>query len=336
MKSLLTWGISLALLAGEAALAQSPTAAAQAFPNKEIRLVVPYGPGGASDRTARMIASIAQKNELVKQPIIVTNIPGAATKTGLSAVAKADADGHTLLLHHNAFITAGVLKQLEPELTWQSGFRPIAQLLETPLTLAVLETSRWKTAKDLFDEISARPGQVKFGFPGVNAPQSFALQAVLGEMSKAGQKRRVHSVYLEGGAAVKTASLGGVVDVVAGITMDTVPEAKAGVYRILSVVSEKRLQSLPGVPTLAEAGYPSPPSGSGALRMIVWAPKGTPDPVMARLQGILDRVYNTKEWAEFAQQMSAVAVYRTPDEVAKVFAVDEAVAMDALAAIQAK
>lgn len=336
MKSLLTMVIPLTLLAAETALAQSPNAAAQVFPTKEIRLVVPYGPGGASDRAARMIAAIAQKNDLLKQPIIVTNIAGAATKAGLGAVAKADADGHMLLLHHNAFITAGVLKQLEPELTWQNGFRPVAQVLETPLTIAVLEKSRWKTAKELFDEISAQPGKVKFGFPGINAPQSFAFQAVLGEMSKAGQKPRVHSIYLEGGAAVKTASLGGVVDVVAGITMDTVPEAKAGVYRILSVVAEKRLQSLPDVPTLAEAGYPTPPNGSGALRMIVWAPKGTPDAIVARLQGVLDRVYKSKEWAEFVQQMSAVAVWRTPEEVAKVFAMDETIAIEALAAVQAK
>jgi tripartite-type tricarboxylate transporter receptor subunit TctC len=336
MKSLLTLCISLTLFATDAVLAQSPNSAAQVFPTKEIRLVVPYGPGGASDRAARMIASIAQKNDLIKQPIIVTNIAGAATKAGLGAVAKADADGHTLLLHHNAFITAGVLKQLEPELTWQNGFRPVAQVLETPLTFAVLATSRWKTTKELFDEISAQPGKVKFGFPGVNAPQSFALQAVLGEMSKDGQKRRVHSVYLEGGAAVKTASLGGVVDVVAGITMDTVPEAKAGVYRILSVVADKRLQSLPDAPTLAEAGYPTPPNGSGALRMIVWAPKGTPDAIVSRLQGVLDRVYKSKEWAEFAQQMSAVALWRTPEEVAKVFAMDEKIAIEALPAMQAK
>lgn len=335
MRQLFTLGVWLILWASSPVLAQAAKDAA-AFPTKEIRLIVPYGPGGASDRTARMIASIAQKNDLIKQPIVVTNIAGAATKQGLGTVAKAEPDGYTLLLHHNAFITAGVLGQLEPELQWQTGFRPVAQVLETPLTLAVLEKSRWKTVKDLFDEIGAQPGKVKFGFPGVNAPQSFAFQAVLSEMSRAGTRLRVHPVYLEGGAAVKTAHLGGTVDVVPGITMDTVPEAKAGVYRILAVVADKRLQALPDVPTLAEAGYPTPPNGAGALRMIVWAPKGTPDPIVARLQGLLDQVYKSKEWVEFAQQMSAVAVFRTPAEVSKVFAVDEKVAQEALPAIQGK
>lgn len=336
MKTLLTLAVPLLLTASATAFAQTANVAAQAFPAKEIRLVVPYGPGGASDRTARMIASIVQKNDLLKQPIVVTNIAGAATKSGLATVTKADADGHTLLLHHNAFITAAALGQLEPELTWGGGFRPVAQVLETPLTIAVLEKSRWKTAKDLFDEIAAQPAKVKFGFPGINAPQSFAFQAVLGEMSKAGKRLRVHPVYLEGGAAVKTASLGGVVDVVPGITMDTVPEAKAGVYRILSVVADKRLEALPDVPTLAEAGYPMPPNGSGALRMIVWAPKGTPDAIVTRLQGVLEQVFKSKEWSEFAKQMSAVAVYRTPAEVARVFAVDEKIALEALPAIQGR
>jgi len=336
MNRLLTFGVTLLLTASATAFAQTANVSTQAFPAREIRLVVPYGPGGASDRTARMIASIAQKNDLLKQPIVVTNIAGAATKSGLVAVNKADPDGHTLLLHHNAFITAAALGQLEPELTWSGGFRPVAQVLETPLTIAVLEKSRWKSAKDLFDEISAQPGKIKFGFPGINAPQSFAFQAVMGEMSKAGRRLRIHSVYLEGGAAVKTASLGGVVDVVPGITMDTVPEAKAGVYRILAVVADKRLEALPEVPTLAEAGFPMPPSGSGALRMIVWAPKATPDIVVTRLQGVLEQVFKSKEWSEFVQQMSAVAVYRTPAEVTKVFVVDEKIALDALPAIQGR
>lgn len=327
--------ITLAALAGGAATAQAQPAA-QAFPTKELRLIVPYGPGGASDKAARMIASIAQKKELIKQPIVVTNIAGAATKAGLGAVAKADPDGHTLLLHHNAFITAGALGQLEPELTWQKGFRPVSQLLETPLTLAVLEKSRWKTTKELFDEIAQHPGKIKFGFPGINAPQSFAFHGVMSEMAKTGKKLRVHPIYLEGGAAVKTAHLGGVIDVVPGITMDTVPEAKAGVYRILAVVAEKRIESLPDVPTLAEAGYPAPPNGAGALRMIVWAPKSTPDAVINRLNAILEQVYKTKEWSEFAQQMSAVPVYRKADEVVKVFTSDEKIALEALPAIQGK
>ena len=336
MNRLVSLAIVLSLIGTGTALAQGSTDAARAFPTKEIRLVVPYGPGGASDKTARMIAAIAQKNDLIKQPIVVTNVAGAATKSGLGMVAKGEADGYTLLLHHNAFITAGVLGQLEPELTWQKGFRPIAQLLETPLTIAVLDKSRWKTTKDLFDEIAAQPGKIKFGFPGVNAPQSFAFQAVLGEMSKAGKKLRVHPVYFEGGAAIKTAHLGGVIDIVAGITMDTVPEAKAGVYRLLAVVADKRLEALPDVPTLAEAGYPTPPNGSGALRMIVWAPTNTPDAIVAGLQVILEKVFKSKEWVEFAQQMSAVAVYRTPDEVAKVFTMDEKIALEALPAIRAQ
>lgn len=312
----------------------SKNAAPAEFPSDEITLVVPYGPGGANDKVARMIASIAQDKGFVKKPMIVTNISGAATKSGIIEVANSDPDGYTLLVHHNALITAGVLDQLPEELRWNTAFRPVAQVMETPLTFAVLADSRWQTMQELFDEVAANPGTVKFGFPGINAPQSFAFQTVVSGMAEQGTDLKAHLVYFEGGSAVKTAHFGKTVDVVPGITMDTVPEALGGMYRILSVVSESRLEALPDVPTLAEAGYPMPLESDGALRMVVWAPKDTPDDVVNRLEEILRQVCETEEWKEFIASNSAVEMFRSADEVRDVFAADEEAALKVLPLIQ--
>lgn len=306
------------------------------FPEKEINLVIPYGPGGANDRAARAIAAIAQEKGFISKPMIVTNISGAATKSGISTVAKAEPDGYTLLVHHNALITAGVLGQLPEDLQWQNSLRPIAQVLETPLTFAVLKESKWNTMKDLFDDIIANPDSIKFGFPGINAPQSFAFQNVINEMAAKGSEVKVHPVYFEGGNAVKTAHLGGTVDVVPGITMDTVPEAVGGVYRILSVVSKEKIEALPDVPTLAEAGYPMPEGFDGALRMVVWAPKETPDEVVNKLEEILKKVYETQEWKDFIKQNSAISVFRSASEVEKVFKADEEAALKVVPSLKEK
>lgn len=300
------------------------------FPNKEITLVIPYGAGGANDRAARKMAEIAQKYSIINKPMIVTNISGAATRAGITTVAEANPDGHTLLVHHNAMITASALGQLPSELKWDNAFTPIAQILETPLTFAVLSDSRWKSMKDLFDEIIANPGTIKFGFPGVNAPQAFAFQTTLKAMRDGGIPVEVHPVYFEGGNAVKTAHFSKVVDVVPGITMDTVPEAKNGMYRILSVVSNNRLEALPEVPTIEESGYPISKNSDGALRMIVWAPKNTPNEIINQLEMILKKICETQDWKDFIAQNAAVDIFRNAKEVETVFAADEIAAMEVL------
>lgn len=297
---------------------------AASFPEKEIRVVVPYSPGGASDKTARKFASVADGNDRLPEPIVVTNIPGAGANNGLQAVATAQPDGYTVLLHHNVFITMELLGQMPESIEWDKGFEPIAQVLETPLTIAVLADSRWETLEDLFDEIEANPGEIKVAFPGVGSPQSFGFQALLREYEQeTGRKLEIHPIYLEGGAAVKTAHLGGVVDVVPGITMDTVPEHKAGTYRILAVASESRLPALPEVPTIREAGYPMPVSAGGmSLRMSLWAPAGTPAEITGFLGDLAQEIVATGEWEEFAESLAAVVVYRNPEQLGDVFQTD--------------
>lgn len=318
---LLAIAVVLTVLAG-CGSQSTTTQEAVAYPTKEINLVIPYDAGGANDRSARMISSISEQQKLTDVSIIVSNISGAGTKNGISAVVKADPDGYTLLVHHNAMVTAAALGQLEDDLQWQNSLRPIAQILETPLTFAVLADSRWATMQELVDEIIAKPGEIKFGFPGINSPQAFAFQNIISAFAEQGKPLDVHYVYYEGGSAVKTALLNGEIDVMPGITMDTVPSAVDGLYRILSVVTDNRLEALPDVPTFSECGYAMPSTTDGALRMCVWAPKNTPDSVVEYLENFLKTVYDTEEWQAFIAENSAIAVFRTGDEVKDVFTAD--------------
>lgn len=313
--------LSLSLLAG----CGTKSASSENFPAKEINLVIPYDAGGANDRSARMIAAINDQYQFVDVPVIVSNISGAGTKNGIMNVVNSNPDGYTLLVHHNAMVTAASLGQLEEKYQWQNGLAPIAQVLETPLTFAVLADSEYKTMNDLIDAIVANPGTIKFGFPGINSPQAFAFQNIIKSMADKGTNLEVQYVYYDGGTAVKTALLNGEIDVMPGITMDTVPSTLDGTYRILSVVTESRLEALPDVPTFAECGYDMPSTTDGALRMCVFAPKGTPDSVVTALGDFLNQVYNTEEWQNFIAENSAIAVYRTASEVEKVFTDDASV-----------
>lgn len=316
---LLPLGAALALSLAAAGCAESTDEKGAAFPSETIELVIPYGPGGANDRVARKIANIATEEGIVDQSIIVTNVPSAATQAGIRQVASAQADGHKLLVHHNAMVAASVLGQLPDELYWQDALVPVAQMLSTPLTFAVPADSPYESMEDLF-EAAASDEAIAIGLPGMNAPQTFAFETVVAAYEgEVGPVPAFNRVFLEGGAEVKTASLSGTVAVVPGITMDTVPDAKGGLYRILAVVADERLDVLADVPTLAETGLPSP-SSDGALEMVVWAPAGTPDDVVAELERILAAVYETEAWQQFViEENSAVAVWRTGDEVHEAF-----------------
>lgn len=313
----------LALLCG-AAIAVSAASAAYSseFPTREIRLIVPYGPGGASDQAARKIAEIVATEQLLDQPVVVTNLPAAGTREGLRAVQSAT-NGHTFLLHHNAFIPAELLGQLTDDLTWHGGFRAVAGLMDLPMTITVLADSPWSSAQELIDDIAARPGEIRFGFPGINVPSYLGTKGLLANVAAAnGQVLEIHEIFFEGGAATKAAHMGGQVDVVPAWTMDAIAEANAGVFRVLAVGADTRLEGL-DAPSLAETGLPTPPGNAGlALRVSVWGPKSLPDETVAQMEDVLESVYATEAWKQFVANGAGIAVFRTSAEMEAAFAAD--------------
>ena len=158
-------------LAGEPALA-----APAAYPDREIRLIVPYKTGGQSDLTARKLAKIIRDKKLLPQPVVVVNIPGANTQEGLRAAMRADPDGYTLLLHHSALVTMKALGRIP--MSWHD-FEMIGQALEMSNSLVVNLDSHFKTISEFIEAAKKEPGKYHIAIPGVGGVAHLALLDVL-------------------------------------------------------------------------------------------------------------------------------------------------------------
>jgi tripartite-type tricarboxylate transporter receptor subunit TctC len=246
---------------------------AQGFPVKPIRMIVPYAPGGASDVVARMLS--VQASKTLGQQIVIENKAGAGGTIGAAEVAKAPADGYTLLLVAAGHAGSGALY---PSLDYDpvKSFSPVIGAARLPIVVAVSAASKYKSLADLVADAKARPGKLNYAGGGGGATvTNLAAQQFLSDT-----KLDIVSVPYKGSAPALTALLAGEVEVafdVAGIFM---PHIQAGKLRALAVTTRKRFSLLPEVPTIAEHFVP----GFDAYAWIgVLAPAGTPPAVVAKL-----------------------------------------------------
>jgi tripartite-type tricarboxylate transporter receptor subunit TctC len=267
--------VGLALLA---ALAFSGQASAQAWPTKPIRLVVNFPPGGAADVIARAIAPPLA--EALKQPVVIDNKPGAGGNIGAGEVVKAPADGYTLLLSSGGTIS------INPLIYAKMTFNPekdLASVASVARVLVFLETHPSVPANTLAEftaYLKANPGKLSFGSPGQGSSPHLA-----GEMfKKLAQVDAVHVPYRGAGPAL-TDMLGGQLQ----FWFDPGPGLKhvrEGKLKLLAVGSSKRSPLFPNVPTLAESGL----AGFDADSVFgVYAPAGTPDAVITRVHGEINK-----------------------------------------------
>lgn len=253
------------------ALALGMATAHAAYPERPITLVVPYTPGGVTDALARTVAK--SLSDRLKQPVIVENRAGGGANIGAAYVAKAPADGYTLLMGSAA--THAINSSLYKKLTYDhiKDFAPIALVAEVPNILVVHPSVPAKDVKELISHAKANPGKLNFGSSG-----SGGTIHLSGELFKtmAGVDM-VHIAY-KGSAPAVT-------DLIAGQTQlmfdsSVVPHVKSGKLRALGVTSAKRSSALPDVPTIAEAGLP----GYEATAWFgVLAPAGTSPDIVNRL-----------------------------------------------------
>ena len=159
--------LGLLLVAGHA------PAALAAYPDKEIRLIVPYKAGGQSDLTARKLAEVIQAKKLLPQPVIVVNIPGGNTLEGLRNAMRAAPDGYTLLLHHSAFVTMKALGQIP--MSWHD-FEMVGQALEMSNSLVVNRDSPFKNASEFIDAAKKTPGRYRVAIPGLGVKNTLILR----------------------------------------------------------------------------------------------------------------------------------------------------------------
>lgn len=274
LNRILTRGLRT-LIAGTA-LAAAAAATAQAFPGKTIKIVVTTGPGTASDSTARYLAGGMAK--ALNTPVIVENKPGASGVIATESVAKAPADGHTLLLTFSShFINQWTMK---PPYDAVNDFEYIARLNRSALVLSTSASSPFKSLGDVVAAAKSNPGKVSYATAGGVTEMAGALMANMAGV------RINHALYKEPGKVMIDASSGVVDMALSGLTA-AFPLIESGRVRAIAVTTPTRVSRLPDVPTMAEAGLPGYELSSTVM---ILAPKGTPREVVARLSSTITRL----------------------------------------------
>ena len=265
------WLASLLLLA-------SLGAAAQAFPAKPVRLVVPFPAGGSADLIARTLGE--QLSAYWAQPVLIENKPGAGSIIATQYVQRAPADGYTLLVMAPSFL---VNPMLQPEAKYDAAkdFAPVALVLTSPLVLVVNSSLPARSVKELAELARSSPGRFSFATVG-----PATTQQMIGEMLR--MEAGIDWVYAPypGGAPAVTALLGGHVSAVIGNYSEVSQQVAAGKLRALAVGSRERLEVLKDVPTLTELGYVAI---DGTIWFGIVAPAGTPRETIQRLQADIGR-----------------------------------------------
>ena len=252
-------------------------ALAQDYPDKPVRLVVPFPPGGSVDLVARLVGKSLQ--DALQQPFIVENKPGASGNIGAAYVAKAPADGYTLLVGSAGVFAANQFLYANPPLDPLTAFAPIMRIVDQPNILVVGNTSPARNVRELIALAKARPGKITFGTASVGSAQHFSTEIF---MQQAGIDL-LHVPY-KGGAPALVDLMGGQIDMLFDTSPTALPYAKSGKLRALAITSRQRSPLLPDVPTMREAGLPE-------FEVVTWtgiaAPAGTPPAVVDKLNAAI-------------------------------------------------
>lgn len=265
-------GLSAATLAPT--LGAIPLAAAAAdYPDRPLRLIIPFAVGGATDVIGRAYAQFL--GERLGKPVAADNRPGSGSLIGTDLVAKAAPDGYTLLVASLDGLVLQPALRKSPPYDPQRSFTLLNGIASTPITLTTSSSSGIKSLADLLDKARARPGAVRFGSPGVGTSPHLATEL----FCKTAGVSMLHVAY-RGGAPAMNDLLGNHIELVASVPSDVVDKHQAGACRVLAVTSQQRHPSLPDVPTLAELGH----RDMVALHWFALAaPASLPAPVASRL-----------------------------------------------------
>jgi tripartite-type tricarboxylate transporter receptor subunit TctC len=258
----------ICLVAAAGLLSFGPTSAGAAYPDRPIKMIVPWAAGGDTDAICRVIASSMEKH--LGKPVVIVNITGASGTVGAREAKKADPDGYTILSIHDFIHTTyytGV-----SELSYKD-FEPVCLQTSTPSVLAVYGKAPWNSFKELIEDAKKRPEQITLG--ATLGSTSHFFPAMIGQA--AGVKWKF--VSYEGTAPRMTALMGGHV-LVGETNLTQLDKVKAGQMKMLAIATAKRLAEAPDVPTLKELGIDI----VYAVNRGIVAPKGTPDAMLAKLE----------------------------------------------------
>jgi tripartite-type tricarboxylate transporter receptor subunit TctC len=280
-----------------------------AYPNKPIRLIVPFAPGGSTDLAARLVAEFGSRE--LGQQIIVENKAGGGGSTGMEFVAKSPADGYTLGMAtvsthgSNPAVYAGKLKYHPVK-----DFAPITNVATTPSVFAVNPNKvQARDMKEFIAQAKANPGKYSFGSPGTGS----LGHANIAHFTALAQIDLLHVPYKGAGQAMNDA-VGGQVDAITDNLPSALAHIKAGKLRALAVLSEKRSPALPDVPTYGELGFPQ--MGGGGWFGVV-APAGTPPAIVAKLNAAIHKAMKNADFVKKMDDSGATLIPGTPAQFAK-------------------
>ncbi len=297
---------ALWLLALAAAI---PLAHAQTgkWPEKPVRVIVPFAPGGGVDIVARMLAP--RLSEEFGQSFVVDNRAGAAGTVGAEIAARANPDGHTVILVASTYATSATLYKLPYDPI--KGIAPITLVVTGPYILAMHPSVKATNLKEFIELAHAKPGALNFGSSGTGGILHLAAE-LFRQMTKTDM---VHVPY-KGDAPAITALLGGEIQFTFGTPLATFPQIRAGKLRGIAVTSEQRSPAMPDLPAISELV----PGYSATLWYGVWAPAGTPKEIVSRLNQALARILKRPDVQERLRADGVEPAHSTPEEFARVIA----------------
>ncbi len=301
------------IILGVAAMATAlaaTTAGAQAYPTRPISVVVPFAAGGPTDTVARSVAD-AMAKAIPGSTFVVENAAGAAGTIGVSKVARANPDGYTLLVYHIGMATTPALYrklQYKP----LEDFEYVGLINDVPMTMLVKNGFPAKNMREMVDYVKKNADKVTLANAGVGSASHLC-----GLLFQSAINQELVTVPYKGTAPALADLMGGQVDILCDQTTNTTPQIKSGKVTALALTAPQRIESLKELPTMAESGYPD-------FNVSIWhglyAPKGTPKPVVDRLVAALQQALKdpglNKRFADLGAQ-TASAERATPEGLRK-------------------
>ena len=288
------------------ALSLASLAGAQGtYPTKAITMVVPFPPGGLADIVGRPVAEAMSRD--LGQPVVIENKGGAGGGIGMAQVAKAPADGYTILMALSSFT---VIPEADKVLGRSpmyplAALRPIARITADPTVLAVRADAPWKTAKDFVDDAKRRPGAINFGSSGNYGTMHVPMEI----LSQNAGIKMTHVPFTGAGPAV-VALMSGQIDAISSGPATVLQQVKAGKLRVLAHWGNGKLESMPDVPSLKSAGY----NAEYAQWSGLFIPAATPEPIAQRLRAAARAAANDPKVKEVILNAGSPVLYQdTPD-----------------------
>jgi tripartite-type tricarboxylate transporter receptor subunit TctC len=276
--------------------------AAQNFPTRPVKFIVPFGAGGPADVYARVLAQ--HLSEETKQTFVVEDRPGAGSIIGTDAVAKAAPDGYTLLIMSNTHTTNESLLPNKP-FQLMRDFVPVATINYSDLLMVVHPSVPAKTVKELIELAKKEPGKLNYASSGPGTPYHMA-----GELFKAMTQTDIVHVPHKASGDARNSVVSGTVQVMFDAVTTMSALAKGGQVRALGTTGLTRSQLTPDLPTIAE----TVPGYEATIWLGVMAPKGTPKEIITFLNTAINKVINLPEVKEIWLQQGAIPLVKTPDE----------------------